>query len=293
VDGELLVKEVQYSDGKPCVSGQAGPTNDRILVLTAPRDQDLQTNVTYTPGTRPVADRATDRAGQDALTKIIATVNGVAPAAPEIVTATRTSATGGRETATKDEGSFFTNRTGNDLLVEFTGARSGYRVQVFDKAGNPLGGSQDASDGLVTVPVGTTDGTYERTLKLINLTGKISDGTPLSVVLDRVAPALGSVARSSTSTSSVTVTFTEKLQSGSNFAEDWFVFVKNAQQDPNDPDDDRAYYQVSSVSGTGSTRTVNTNRALTDGEVGADYLKRSPTGTRYVDRAGNALANTV
>jgi hypothetical protein len=293
IDNELLVKEVQYSNGQPCVPGQAGPDNERVLLLIEPRDQDLQTNVTFTPGTRPAADPATDRAGQDALLATVKTAIGVAPAAPVLVKATRTNLeTGKRETATLDEGSFFTNRTGNDLQVEFTGGRANYFVQVFDKDGNPVGAVQDGSAGVVTVPIGTTDGTYVRSIALINAAGKISDKTGMSIVLDRIAPKLGEVTKAGTN--SVTVKFTEKLAGGSNFAEDWFVFENNPGQDPADPDDDRAYYQVSSVSGSGDSRTVSTNRALANiGPVGADYVKRSPSGIRYVDRAGNGLANTI
>lgn len=293
IDGELLVRDVRYSDGSECVPGQAGPDNSRLLLLVEPRDQDLQTNVTYDPQARPVTDPAKDSAGQDALEDTIATVVGVVPAAPEIVTVTRGDGAGGREDAVLDGGSYYTNQAGNDLEVTFAGGRAGYTIRVLDGAGNRLSESSvGGSPSTVKVPLGTTDGTLVRNLQLVNTVGKVSELTKLTVVLDRIKPALGSVTK--TSDRSVDVTFSEILASGTNFAEDWFVYENNRDQDPADPDDDRAYYQVGSVTGNGATRTLNTNSDLQNlGSVGADYLLRNPDGVRYEDRAGNTLNNTV
>lgn len=293
IDGELLVSDVRYSDGTPCVNGAAGPDNSRLLLLMGPRDQDLQTNVTYDPSPRPFTDPVKDSAGQDALEDTVATVVGVVPAAPEILAVTRGDGAGGREAAVLDGGTYYTNQAGNDLEVRFAGGRAEYTVRVLDGAGRTLTETSVAgSPSTVRVPLGTTDGTITRSLQLVNTVGKVSELTTLTVVLDRVRPQLGSVAKTGTRT--LDVSFDEPLASGTNFAEDWFAFEENTDQDPTDPDDDRAYYQVGSVTGNGATRTLTTNSDLQDlGPVGADYLLRNPDAVRYEDRAGNTLANTV
>lgn len=292
VDGELLVRSVTYSNGEPCQSGKAGPDNSRVLMLMQSRDQDLQTNVTYTRGTRPVADPAVDGAGQDAATATVATIGGVIPAAPELLTVQRGDGVGGREDATFDEDTYWTNRPGSDLTVEFAGGRPGYTVRVLDGSGSVLASKPVAgSPEVVSVPLGSADGTLVRKLQLLNDRGLASDLTSFTVVLDRIRPALGSVAQTDART--VEVTFNEVLATGTNFAEDWFASKENPDQDPNDPDDDREIYQVGSVSGNGAARTLTTNRDMQGGAVGAQYLLRNPDAVRYEDRAGNTLADAL
>lgn len=295
VDGELLVRDVLYSDGSPCVAGGAGPDASRLLVLLEPRDQDLQTNVTYSPGTRPAADRIVDSAGQDALAATVETISGVVPAAPQIIAVTRPAGGTATEPATMDEGAYWTNSP-SGLAVEFSGGRPNYLVEVVDGSGAVLA-QRDASvsPSVVDVPLGTADGRYDRALQLVKVVdGRrlVSARTALAVVLDRTAPTLQAVTAVDPRT--VDVAFSEPLATGTNFAEDWFVYESNPGQDPADPDDDRAYYLVSTVSGNGATRTLTTNRDRElGGTVGADYLQRSPDGVRYEDRAGNALMDTV
>lgn len=289
VDGQLFVRDVLYSNGEPCVSGQAGPDNSRILMLASPGDDSLQTNVTYTPGTRPVADRATDSAGQDAVAKTVATIVGVVPTAPLLANVQRGDGAGGREDAVFDEDTYWTN---NDALTaEFTGGRVGYTVRVLDEAGNQVGSKSVAgSPETVAVPIGTKDGTYTRSLQLVNERGLVSELTTFTVVLDRLAPGLTSATQTGART--VDVAFSEKIWSGSNFAEDWFVTKSNPDEDPAVDGDEQEVYLVGSVAGNGSTRTLTVNRDLTaDGTAGAQYLVRNPETVRYEDRAGNQLAD--
>ena len=291
VDGELFVSDVLYSDGTKCVRGQEGPDNSRVLVLMAPRDQDLQTNVTFTPGMRPFADRATDSAGQDALANTIATVSGVVPAAAELVAVTRGNGEGGREAATFDADQYWTNQAGSDLVVEFAGGRAGYSVRVLDEAGNRLATKQvGGSPETVSVPLGSSDGSYTRSLQLVNTTGLVSELTTFTVTLDRVLPVLAGATQTGTRT--IDVGFSEPLATGTNFAEDWFATKQNPDEDPSDPDDDVEVYQISTVTGNGGSRTLTTNRDLAgSGAAGAEYLLRNPSAIRYEDRAGNRLAD--
>ncbi|MCW2622263.1 MAG: secreted agglutinin, partial [Frankiales bacterium] len=291
IDSEVLVTQVLFSDGTACSDTTGKADNIRVLVLNQARDQDLQTNVTYTPGTRPFARPAKDGAGQDALARTIATISGVNPAAPVLQTVTRN---GGTEPATLDSGAYWTRFTGSDLKVTFLNGRAGYVVRVLDENGAELTRKTiEGSDNSVNVPIGTTDGRYTRQLQLLNGPTLKSALTGFAVELDRVLPKLGTVERVTGQARQVKVTFTEVLAGGTDFAEDWFVSQANAQQDPADPNDDFDYYQVGSVAGSGNARTLTTNSDLAGaGVVDALYNIRNPESVRYADRAGNGVANT-
>lgn len=292
IDSEFLVTDVRFSDGSPCSDTVGKADNVRVLVLNAPRDQDLQTNVTYTPGTRPLARPAKDGAGQDALSRTIATISGVNPAAPLIQRVTRN---GGAETATLDEGSYWTRiPNSSDTTVTFLNGRINYLVLVLDGDNKEIARKkiESSNDTSIGIPLPATDGTYVRKLQLVN--GNLKSAlTTLSITLDQVAPALGGVERVTGQARQVKVNFSEKLAGGTDYAEDWFASESNPQQDPEDVNDDFFFYQVSSVAGTGATRTLTTNSDLSGtGTIGALYNVRNPDAQRYVDRAGNGLKNT-
>lgn len=288
VDGELLVREVRNSDGTACSANQAGPDNDRILVLFQDKDQDYTTNVTYTPGRRPFADPAKDGAAADAVSKTVKTVVGVAPAPAVLLTVTRNA---GTEAATLDEGRYFTRFTGSDLRVTFSGARAGYVVQVLDGSGAVLGQQalEEDGSGEVTVPVGSTDAVYDRALRLINTAGIASATTPFKVELDRRLPALSSATLGSNG-KDISVLFTEKLAAGTDAAFEWEGWARDTNPDSTTG---RIVSPAEKVTGAGNTRTVTIQDTFTaDTFGGADYVKRLEDSVRYVDRAGNVLNNT-
>lgn len=287
VDGDPLVTQVLYSDGTPCRAGQAGPSNERILVLSTPKPEEFTSTLEYRPGTRPSSDPAKDGAGSDAPLARVQTVQGVIPAPPVLVNATRNA---GQEVAVSETSggvrSFFTRFSGDDLLLEFTGGRAGYQVQVSDAAGTVLRKqAATGSPSTVRIPLGTSpDGTYGFRLQLLNQSAIPSDPVSFNVVLDRVAPKMASVTPGlavNGSASSVAVTFTEPLAAGSDFAFDWTVVQ------------DGTFLAVTKVTPTNrTTRTLDTQEPVQAGTpVSAIYEIVSPGAKRYEDRAGNQLAN--
>ena len=292
VEGQLVVSAVTNTDGSPCQADGSSPTGDmdRILVLTSPQDQDYLTNVTYTPGTRPVADPATNAAGLEAIARTVNTVIGVAPAAPVIARVKRAD---GAEEAKPDAGVYYTRFGGDDLTADITGGRAGYFVQVIDEDGMLLRSEEvSGPQHTVTIPLGTAQRSYKRFLQLINSNGMISHLTELLVVIDQVAPRLDTVTK--TGAKAVRVDFSEALTTaGTDFAEDWFVHQDNPDPDPTDPSTNKFVYQVSSVTVSGAnSRSITTNENLREATgLGAAYILRSPSGIRYTDRAGNPLAD--
>lgn len=291
VDGDPLVTRVLYSDGTTCAPGQAGPDNDRILVLSAPKDQDFSTTVEYNPGTRPAQDPAKDDASADAAKAILKTVVGIAPAPPVLVKATRN---GGSETAYTDAGNSTTGPTystrfvGDDLSLQFTGGRLGYSAEVLNAAGTvvktvPAG----SSPALTPVPLGSVaDGAHSFRLRLVNAGGLASAVVPFTVVVDRVNPGLQSVAVKPgvTGATPVEVKFTEFLAAGTDFAFDWTVTQTEAETGEN-------FYGVTKVTATDSTtRTLDTAAPLKATLPASAIYELVADGAKaYEDKAGNRL----
>lgn len=288
IDEELLVADVLFSDGSPCVSTKAGPDNDRILVLNQDRDQDFSTNVTYTPRPRPLGDPVKDGAAADSLEGTIKTVIGTTPAPPVLVQALRNQ---GAETAVFDDSRYFTRFPGNDLEVVFSGARAGYTVRVLDAGGKSLGSQALDEDGTgqVIVPIGSTDGVYERQLQLVNVQGFASETTPFRVELDRFNPRIDTATLGANGRD-ISVIFNEKLQRGSDAAFEW----EGVARDSN-PDSTTGEFvsPASKVTGSGNTKTVTIQDTFTPANFKrADYIKRLSETVRYEDRAGNQVRDT-
>lgn len=291
VDGDPLVQRVLYSDGSTCQPRQAGPDNDRILVLTQPKDQDFTTNVEYTPGTRPVADPAKDGAGADAARAIVRTVVGIAPAPPVLVKAMRNA---GAEQAYAETlngvPTYYTRIAGSDLELTFEGGRTGYTARISNLANQTLATvAVEGSPDTIRVPLGTlADGTHSFRLSLLNGSTIESDLVRFDVVLDRVTPKItGATATQSIDGSTpVAVRFSEFIAAGTDFAFDWTV-----QQTK---DGDTATYAVRKVNATDSTtRTLDIQGAVdVAAPVTAVYELVSPTAKRYEDKAGNRVANS-
>jgi hypothetical protein len=275
-----IVTAVSYSDSTPCADSQAGPDNYRILTLAQPVDAEEPGEVTYTP--RAIfRDQAKDGADNFTATTLLEWVSAIAPDAPTIQAVERN---GGTETAVFDDDKYWTRFGGEDLTVDFAGARAGYFVIVKDGNGavlreQPVSGTT----GTVTIPLGTTEGIYARSLQLRGTNNMLSDLTNFNVALDTTSPLIASAVKEASG--AVTVKFTEILWSGSNFSFDWYGYELDGAGE-------RIYYGADKVSGTGDTRTVEVAWANQGTFGGVDYIAQEG-GDRYEDRAGNTFGNTT
>lgn len=293
------VSQVRYSDGSTCRSGRSGPAdapdNYRILVLTSTLGPDDEPAVTYRPG--DLGDNVTDGAANAAERKRIDSVTSIVPQAPQITQVTRGDHRDGeREDAVADgDGTksgtttYWTNRAGNDLKVSFAGAKDGYRVQVVDGEEEPVteGLPIKGTSGEVAIPIGETDGRVVRGIRLINNAGPGAIAY-FDVVLDRAAPKIDTAEAGSpspvTGEVEVTVTFTDVLAAGRDFASDWWVIGDGGNST-----------QPAGVAGSRKSRTL-TVEDFKDDLAGVEYELSAGDddgAARYEDRAGNLLANAA
>jgi hypothetical protein len=286
VDGELLVGAVSYSDGTPCQNGQAGPegsANVRILTLIRDRARDAEPSVRYRPQSAVgnQSDRIKDAAGNYSGPGVQDVISLVAPPIPELNTVRRNNDT---ETAVFDEDVYWTRFPGGDTLARVTGAgvRVGDVLEAVDANRNVLATSAPAggnNEGLsVSVPIGTTDGRYARGLQLRSARNIAGDVLSLPLELDRQVPALQSATMNGTDR--ISVTFSEVIWAGSNFASDWRAYENDEGQS--------AEIGVRSVTGNRTTRTLEVARQNFGPVNAAQYLFEAlGSNTRYEDRAGN------
>ncbi len=298
------VNKVTYSDGSTCVPGAAGPAgepdNFRLLFLTKPIKRDETPSVTFTA---IAGDRPKDGAGNFAANKVIDTVSGIAPIIPELVAVFRNTATATADSkcdpaAGRCEKAFFdstdkayyTRFGGTDTIARFSGARAGYTVEVLDQDDNLLLSapvSTFTSD--IQIPLGVTDGSYVRKLRLVNSAG-IKGGTlAFTVALDQVAPVIDSVGAATSGATGTTATanFSEKIVAGTDFSFDWNVveLLDNGS---------RRYYSPDKVSGSGASRTATfTPQDITKFETLKYDFQEDGGGARYEDRAGNLMADNL
>ena len=287
VEGNVVVGVLNDNGGTNTDCAVAA-NNSRILVLANNLpNSDSEPRVTYTQ--RAVAPQgARDGAANDAATATVKAIVGIAPAAPDIIDVYRN---GGTEEATLDGGTYVTRFGGNDLQVEFGGARTGYSVQVLD-GNNTVIKSERVSfptsgNPRVTVPIGTTQGDYVRKLRLVNANNIPGDVTAMTINLDQTVPTIAGATKATATT--VSVNFSEKISHGTDFAFDWLPYENVAGAEGG-----RQYYNVDSVSGSGASRTLTVSNFQNNGPFGgAEYLFISASGSRYTDRAGNQLADTI
>lgn len=295
------VSSVAAGDGKPC--DQTASTVRR-LTLSSPLGVDATPTVTYNKvpaqlrGQPGAPMPAKDGAGNDALSKTIDTVTNLVPAAPQIVALQRHDGTsaGPWESAYLDttENRYYTNNGGADALnLTVGGVKQGYVVQVL-RAGQvvaqrsftaapPIGAS--SYNGDILVPLRTTDGVDDFGVRLVSTQGNPGQATPFSVVLDTVTPVL---ANASINGSTVTQTFSEKIVTGTDYADSWFV--SELVQGESGPV--KRTVNVDSVTAVNATtRTMQVSLVDPTKFAGTDYYLQ--TGTRYEDRAGNTLADTL
>jgi hypothetical protein len=293
VDGELLVSSVSYADGSTCVSGRAAPDgvakNVRVLTLMRDRPRGDEPSVRYNPRNAlggNHSDRVKDAAGHYSALGVQDVISLVRPPIPTLDLVRRNNDT---ETAVFDEGVFWTRFPNGDTVARITGAgvRSGDVLESLDQNGNVLRRSAPAGGNSATlsvvVPIGTTDGTYARSIRLVSARNIAGEGLPLSIALDRAAPTLQSATAVNENT--VRVTFSEVVWAGTNFASDWRAYENDEGQ--------RAEIGVRSVTGNRTTRDLEVARQNFGPLNAAQYLFEAlGTNTRYEDRAGNLHATS-
>lgn len=299
-----VVSKVTYSDGSTCVPGAVGPAsspdNFRLLFLTKPIRRDETPSVTYSP---IAGDRAKDGAGNFAAQKVIDTVSGIAPIIPELVQVFRNTTTASDDNPCdpknghcevafydRDDKSYFTRFGGTDTIARFSGARAGYLVEVLDENDNVINTkpvSTFTSD--VRVPLGVTDTSYTRKLRLVNAAGIRGESLTFTVVLDTVTPFIQSVSTptSGLNGTTATATMSEKLAKGTDFSFDWNVVERLANGN-------RTFYSPDRVSGSGASRTATyTPQNRGSFETLAYDFQEDGGGIRYEDRAGNLMADNL
>lgn len=299
IDGKPgLVETVTFQGETANCAGSDG-TGTRILVLreAAKMDRDSAPSVTYSSTNRGPAK---DGAANNAATQTIETVAGIKPVAPLISAVTRNNGSEAayNETAADGTKTYFTRFAGTgtnateDMRLTFSGARSGYTLQVLDGANNVLYSEQLSNPAAVAVnkefshtvriPVGTTDGTYARKLRFLG-NGLTGDATAFNVVLDRVTPKIGTTSKAG---NDVTVKFSEVIVGGTDYAADWLANEATASG--------KQYYRAETVTQTDSTTRVIRFPFQNEGPFGGiDYRLKSTNGARYLDRAGNTMADTL
>jgi hypothetical protein len=319
-----MVERVEFAGGNPtggtgvqCTEATAAPGNSgvRVLILRNAMAEDATPQVTYSATARTFgADPVKDGAANEVVRTTIDTIRQIAPLAPEIVRVTRNQ---GAERATEVDAegrpttyyTRFSKVTVNgtqvdDLEVRFLGSRNNYQVQVLelDAAGNfvkvlntrtvtgpatPL----DANEQGIRVPLNGVDGTYRRALRFVTTSGSganqvtvLGELARFDVVLDRVVPG---VAARAASGNEVTVTFNEVIQSGGDFASDWFGLATTSSGST------RAYQAETVTTPSNTTRKLTVPFPNGSSFAGIEYRFTSGPdgGLPVVDRAGNRLLN--
>jgi hypothetical protein len=275
-------------------------TGGRLLTLREPLEVDDTPRVTYEIAGKRVATTlpVKDGAGNDADRQTVETVTNLVPQAPVLVKLERRdgTATAAFENAYQDpaDGNYYTNVSGTDVLrLTVSGIRQNYTLQVLKDgkvvaeraftAAPPLGASSYSGD--ITFPLAAGDGPSDFTAQFVSAVGNIGAGTKYRVVLDTVLPTLKPATISG---STVTVPFSEKIVSGSDFADNWFV-SETVQTETGTAE--RTVNANSVTGGDELSRTLDVTLVDTTKFTDADYLHQS--GTAYEDRAGNVLANTL
>jgi hypothetical protein len=315
------VVEVRTADGALCSGSSAEAvsiskklSHDGVRVLTLNYDlgPDDTPTVTYSTGLSEGSARrlgvylAKDGAANDAAEQTISTITDIIPPAPDVNNVRRKDhVTGDREPAYLDleENAYYTNVGGDNALVATVGGvRRNYRIQVVDENGDviatqaaqtPEGLSPLATEWTqdVSIPIGTDDDTYVRGIRLVSTAGKASLQTALKFVLDTLRPTISQATLSGPGEAHVT--FGEKVVSGADKYEDWYVtwtmVTEGETRTVHSSVDD-----VSVIEG----QTLRMRRAVFTGIdettfQGLDYMVRDDSTARYEDRAGNFMGDTL
>jgi len=266
-------------------SKQLANTNFTSVTLTANPavGQDERPACHYAPNDN---NRALDRTGSTNPNTDFAAADGILPPAPTIDSVAGLAAA--------SDGKFYTNQSAPAFVVSNTAA--GNTVTLYrDSNNNGSFDSGDAQIGTASVPTGNTVTIQSQSLGTANgpvtifvrgIDGAGNAGAigAITVVLDFVPPTVASF---SATGSSVTVTFSEPLRFGRNAFSDWVVYHRNS-------DGTFTGFQLGSVSGSGTTRTLTINDSgFTTGTTidRIQYDFAGAVGQRYQDNAGNDLVN--
>ena len=312
--GGSEVTEVRDSSGENC-KGKSGLSQDgvRILVLRSPLGADETPGVTYSV---PV-DRATaraagyepvkDGAANDAATQTVSTINDVIPPAPNLTNPQRKDhLSGAREAAYFDaeDGRYYTNVGGADAISATVGGirHTNYKIQVLDGSGTVLA-TYDANDKpamsplasewsqQVLIPLGTTDATYVRSVRLVSSLGKASAQTVARFVLDTAKPTIGDSALAGPG--EAFGYFNEKVVAGTNNSNDWFATWTMVSEGEARPVHTQVL-DVRTVDGQNLTARRATFEGIDENAFRTlDYSLQNPSSVRYEDRAGNLMPDTV
>ncbi len=217
--------------------------------------------------------KVTDAAGNDGAigsqAYVLDTSGPGAPSAPDLA-------------AGSDSGSSSTDDVTNDTTPTFAGtAESGSTVTLYDTDGSTALGSAVATGGNWSITSSAlAAGSHTITVKATDAAGNVSSASSgTTILVDAGAPAVASVVRTgaaSTNDASVsyTVTFNESV-TGVDVSD--FALTASGT----------AGGAVSSVSGSGSSYTVNVTGVNGDGTLRLDL---NGSGTGIVDTASNAIS---
>ena len=303
--GIATVDSVENADGTACDPDAHSFTDlVRVLVLANDLEPDETPRVTYQGPSLLTGVPAKDGASNNALRQTVDTVTDVLPVQPNIVLVERRTGDDSFEPAYEDtdESRYYTNRGGQDgIRVTVGGARQGYLVQVTDAAGNVLNEKPAENEGAglisttaefdedIFVPIGTTDGLFDRRIQFVSSAGNVGPAEGANLVLDTVAPVVANAALTGSDaaagTQTVTGTFSEKIVEGTDYWADWFV------SEVIQTEEGQGSYVSNAIEVTGSdmlTRTLTVELRDPSQFEDAYYLFTS-NGVRYEDRAGNTI----
>jgi hypothetical protein len=292
-----MVTGVKDASGGDCRKRDSGA---RTLTLRNALAVDQLPKVTYSPDGARVATTfpVKDGAANDALRQTVETISNLIPQAPQLLAVDRRdgSLTGSFEKAYQDTDNkaYYTNVAGeNAMRLTVGGVRQNYTLQVLKDGvvvasrkftAQPSIGAT-SYNGDITFPIAAGDGTSSFTTRFVSGVGNIGDASAFAVVLDTLLPALGA---SAIDASTVRLAFTEKIVLGSDFADNWFV----SETVDTETGTARRTVNVNSVSAPDlSNRAFDVTLRDSSRFAGMDYFVQS--GTRYEDRAGNLLGNTL
>ncbi|MGH3371538.1 MAG: hypothetical protein ACRDPR_16225, partial [Nocardioidaceae bacterium] len=273
-----------------------GRVGDIAFLTVAPQlGRNEEPQVTYAPAGNP--QRAFDRVGQTVADKAVNTIDGILPALPTVQrvagmglqagkfytndstpTFELSSATGG------DRACIYRDINGNGAVDPGTDTLISKETAEATIAGCPV--AEGSSLAVETRGLPTSDAELGVLVQFTDARNNVGPNSSNALVLDYTAPAIAEVAVAGTD---VTVTFSEFVARGRNFASDWVVFATR-------PGGTFKPF-VGQVTGSGTTRTLAISDERYDAAVNnvtaVAYEYQGALTDRYEDRATNKLDNAT
>lgn len=299
-NGDFIAVDLNELIGAPAMTAADWSVDDNQVVTTQAQPNPITGATTVTlrlarklthdnvqPAVRyEPADgaRAYDRVDLKLANQALNAADGVIPEIPTIATVAGKA---------KQDGAFYTNDSTPD--IEVSNLVQGDLVQLFiDRNGDGQvdsgdtkigeGSSFEGEDVVITASsLGTADADLGLLAQVKDGSGNTSPARLETLVLDFTAPT---ALRALVSGNTVEVEFNEPLAVGRNHTFDWNVLVTRNGTQRTRP--------VNEVAGSGDSRQLTVDEQYytsgVDSIDGAIYRLRSET-DRYLDRAGNALAD--